>query len=143
MLRFTGRPSWPDEDRFRQGQRECERRKKYGERGRVIGKRSFPNVMDLSVPENLMAWAKTEGRRLQAALDKFFQQASRFSKRGPLVAWDRSTVNSWPPELLDKIDDLAGAHDRRYALWFSRPFLARLCDCWDSGGPGGYSVVCG
>ncbi len=56
---------------------------------------SDPN--NLAVPDNLMIWAKTEGRNLYPQIAAYFAELEPFSKyTDPLRPIDRSTVKSWP-----------------------------------------------
>jgi uncharacterized protein YbaR (Trm112 family) len=89
----------------------------------------YPWPFNLSLPDNLMAWAKRE-RPGDVCAD-------RWSKRGPDAPWDRTAVQEWPWELMDRVDAPVVTEAHRWALWFSRPFGRRLRECWAGGGTRG------
>lgn len=95
----------------------------------------YPQPLDVSEPDNLMAWAKAHGRETSAEIAAFFDGVVPFFKDGVSRA---RVVGDWPDVLISQV-----AHDpqeefkRSVALWFSRPFLNRLADSWDASGPYG------
>jgi SAM-dependent methyltransferase len=93
--------------------------------------RRFPHPLDLSVPDNLMIWAKTEGRQLPA-IDAFFRALRPFTKREGFT--DRSIVEGWPLELMAEPDALPGADRNALLLEAGRPWRTRLRETWDHGG---------
>jgi hypothetical protein len=96
--------------------------------------RRFPQPLDLSVPDNLMIWAKTAGRRLPA-VDTFFRELNPFVKRAGLT--DRSVVEGWPLELMTEPDPLPGADRNALLLEAGRPWRTRLRETWQRGGATG------
>jgi len=93
----------------------------------------FPTLLDLSVPENVMLWAKSEGSQQHPALADYFATLPRFSKRG-VAPTTPSEIDTWPAELLDHPDPGPGEAARQYSLFFSRSLPARLAQSWDDAG---------
>lgn len=98
----------------------------------------FPEPLNIAVPDNLMIWARRTGRledeRIAAALTPvpFFAKRPAAGER-----LERPEVESWPLELMDRVDPLPGDDLRRAALWRSRPLRARLVESWEAAGLGG------
>jgi SAM-dependent methyltransferase len=96
----------------------------------------FPNMLDLSVPSNIMIWAKRHGAHEHPSLSGYFKELPTFSKRGhPHV--EPRPIDAFPAELMERVD--AGSDDgaRRYSLFFSRPMRSRLRDSWVQDGVAG------
>jgi SAM-dependent methyltransferase/uncharacterized protein YbaR (Trm112 family) len=92
----------------------------------------YPQPLKVCEPDNLMAWARSAGRRESPDVDAFFRDVVPFSKDG--VIRER-VVAEWPDALITEV-----AHDpqneaaRNAALWFSRRFSSRLLDSWEGAG---------
>lgn len=56
----------------------------------------YPNLNDLSTTENILLWAKTEGRKAFPEIDRCLQTLVPFNKRRPGAVWDRSALKSLP-----------------------------------------------
>ncbi len=73
----------------------------------------FPRPLDISVPDNVMTWARAEGRHRDPGIDAALDAGRRFCKwDDPTRPWDRSTVASWPLELMEVPDPLEIAWDQ-------------------------------
>lgn len=58
---------------------------------------AFPDPYDLTVPHNLMVWARGSGRAEHPDIARYFDDLPVFSKYAdPMHPWDRSTVQQWP-----------------------------------------------
>jgi hypothetical protein len=56
----------------------------------------FPNVLNLRTTDNIMIWAKTEGRRQFKAIDDYFANLVPFHKSDVIDAHWMSVFESWP-----------------------------------------------
>jgi hypothetical protein len=97
----------------------------------------YPQPFNLAVPDNVMAWAKREGRHSDPDIERRLSEGPRFAKRGPTAPWDRSTVESWPWELMDRVDRPPEDEAHRWAFWFSRPWSRRMKESWQLDGVAG------
>jgi hypothetical protein len=98
----------------------------------------FPNLLDLSVPENLMLWAKGDGLTQHPAIRDYFATLTPFSKRGERIdVGAPRALDALPAELLDRPDVRADEGAREYSLFFSRTLRARLADSWHEAGAAG------
>jgi uncharacterized protein YbaR (Trm112 family) len=95
--------------------------------------RRFPNLLDLSVPDNIMRWAKDEGVRQHPSLAAYFAGLEPFSKTGQPTTGQRP-LDALPAELMDHPDPIVDDAARRYLLYFSRPLRARLAESWQDAG---------
>jgi uncharacterized protein YbaR (Trm112 family) len=100
----------------------------------------FPNMLNLSVPENVMLWAKSDGVRQHPQLAQYFEQLPKFWKRGQPVDGPRP-LDALPAELLERAE-LLNDESRRYSLFFSRPLRARLRERWQEAGLFGVIHCC-
>jgi uncharacterized protein YbaR (Trm112 family)/SAM-dependent methyltransferase len=96
----------------------------------------FPKMLDLSVPENVMRWASTDGARADPAIAAHFTRLEAFWKRGQPLTGPRP-LDAYPAELMTRVDDPPEIAARRYSLFFSRPLRARLRDRWREAGIAG------
>jgi uncharacterized protein YbaR (Trm112 family)/SAM-dependent methyltransferase len=95
--------------------------------------RRFPQPLNVAVPDNLMVWARTEGRERHTDIRAALDDVTPFVKSGGAPV--RRFVQAWPNELMSQPGrDAADEEPRRVALWFSRPFTHRLLDSWDEAG---------
>jgi uncharacterized protein YbaR (Trm112 family) len=101
----------------------------------------FPNMLDLSVPENIMLWARADGARTPPALAAHLDQLPTFWKRGEPLSGPRP-LDAFPAELMDRVDDPPDIAARRYSLFFSRPLRSRLRDSWQQAGVAGVVTCC-
>jgi SAM-dependent methyltransferase len=100
--------------------------------------RRFPQLLDLSVPDNIMLWAKSEGVQQDPAIREYFAGLTPFAKRGDRVDISAPrALDTLPAELLDLPDVRADETARRYSLFFSRSLRARLADSWQEAGVAG------
>ncbi len=109
-------------------------------RGSPELQRRFPDMLNLSLPENVMLWAKTDGVREHPQLAAYFDQLPKFWKRGEPIDGPRA-LDAMPAELLDRAELLHDA-ERRYSLFFSRPLHARLRERWHEAGVSGVVHCC-
>jgi uncharacterized protein YbaR (Trm112 family) len=93
----------------------------------------FPKLLDLSVPDNVMLWAKNDGARTHPPLARYFADLQAFSKDGKPHAGPRP-IETFTPELMARADPQPGEDARRYSLFVSRPLRARLRDSWTQDG---------
>jgi SAM-dependent methyltransferase len=94
----------------------------------------FPEPLDLSVPDNVMTWAKGPGRKEEAAIDQYLASLVPFVKRRG-QAPSRTVVESWPLELMDQYDVDPCAYDVFQIIEArSRPISEKLRDAWRGGG---------
>lgn len=61
-------------------------------------RRRFADLNQLTTVENLLVWAKGEGRRKHPEIGQFLDDLVRFNKRGSEAVWDRSYIQSLPVE---------------------------------------------
>jgi SAM-dependent methyltransferase/uncharacterized protein YbaR (Trm112 family) len=103
--------------------------------------RRFPAPLNVALPDNVMAWALTEGRDAHADIRAWLDDVRPFVKTGgPPI---RRDVRDWPDELMSEAGRYEPDEDaRRTALWFSRPMSHRLLDSWEKDGLAGL-VTCG
>jgi uncharacterized protein YbaR (Trm112 family)/SAM-dependent methyltransferase len=100
--------------------------------------RRFPKMLDLSVPENIMLWAKRDGVHQYPAIREYFGGLPQFSKRGRQGQMNEPrALDALPAELLDRPDTPLDDAARRYSLSFSRPIWSRLADAWQEAGVSG------
>jgi hypothetical protein len=94
----------------------------------------FPEPLDISVPENLLSWAKREGARAHPSLAAYFAELPRFAKR-TTSSWDRGVVRSWPVEIDRSVPDprFAGQVTSAQAARI-KAITARLRQAWRQGG---------
>ncbi len=89
----------------------------------------FPKPLDLSVPDNVMTWAKSDEGRAHPSVSKALSALEPFSKYGPGRPYDRSTVESWSLELMTEpyfspeTHDVFSTFERR-----TRPWTQKLRD---------------
>lgn len=57
----------------------------------------YPNINDLSGSDNMLLWARWEGREHDPRVCALLDELPPFNKRGADAAWDRSQVRSYPP----------------------------------------------
>lgn len=95
--------------------------------------RRFPNLLDLSVPENVMRWAQSDGVKQYASLATYFAGLEPFSKTGQPPTGPRP-LDALPAELMDRPDPIGDDTVRRYRLYFSRPLRRRLAESWQEAG---------
>jgi uncharacterized protein YbaR (Trm112 family)/SAM-dependent methyltransferase len=69
-------------------------RKVWGEHPEL--QKRFPNINDLTTVDNILVWAKNEGRKAFPEIECYLDSIVRFNKRGPSYPWDRSTIVSMP-----------------------------------------------
>jgi len=50
----------------------------------------------LATTDNILTWAKIEGRKQYLEIQKYLERIPRFNKRGLDAEWDRSTIQSMP-----------------------------------------------
>ncbi len=98
----------------------------------------FPQPLDISVPDNVMTWARAEGRhtnpRIAAALDS----GGRFRKwDDPARPWDRGAVASWPLELMTEPDPAEIDRVRTHYALRRRSWRRKLTDAFAEGGLSG------
>jgi SAM-dependent methyltransferase len=95
--------------------------------------RRFPQPLNVAVPDNLMAWAFAEGRETYPAIRAWLDHVRPFVKSGgPPVP---RPLRDWPNELIETVvHEPVNEERRRVALWFSRPFRARLLESWEQRG---------
>jgi GT2 family glycosyltransferase/uncharacterized protein YbaR (Trm112 family)/SAM-dependent methyltransferase len=65
----------------------------------------FPNVNDLTTTDNLLVWAREQGRGQHPQIDAYLRGLTPFNKRGEGAPWDRSELRSWP-----LVEPVFGAH---------------------------------
>lgn len=58
--------------------------------------RRYPDLNQLTVTDNILTWAKTEGRRQDPAIAQYLDSIVPANKRGAGTPWDRSTVHALP-----------------------------------------------
>ncbi|MCY3018658.1 MAG: class I SAM-dependent methyltransferase [Planctomycetota bacterium] len=58
----------------------------------------FPDPVDLTDIDNILVWARNEGRKEHAEIDEFLRSLTPYHKRGPGHPWDRSYVRNTPLE---------------------------------------------
>ena len=56
----------------------------------------FPQINQLTVSDNILLWAKDEGKNQYTELQKFFDSLQPFNKRGPESLWNRDAIKSMP-----------------------------------------------
>lgn len=99
----------------------------------------FPSPQNLALVDNLMIWAKAQR---DGPLANYFSGLEPFSKHEDRTrAFDRSTVEGWPLELMDRCDPLPGDDERRLALWASRPLSSRLRDLFERDGLAAFGTL--
>jgi uncharacterized protein YbaR (Trm112 family)/SAM-dependent methyltransferase len=97
-------------------------------------RRRFPQPLNVSVPDNLMVWARAAGREEHPEIRAFLDEVRPFSKSGSPPG-RRQIVHEWPNELMSELGPYAPDREaRREALWFSRPLTRRLLDSWSEEG---------
>ena len=98
----------------------------------------FPQPLNVAVPDNLMRWARREGVAEDAAISEHFANIVPRSKNGQ--EYSARAVHDWPDVLMVRAhDEPVSAEATKLAHWFSRPFLHRLLDSWETRGL--YGVV--
>ena len=60
--------------------------------------RRFVDIVDLTQVDNILLWAKGEGRKQFPTIDAYFSNLTPYNKRGPDCPWDRSYVKNTPIE---------------------------------------------
>jgi hypothetical protein len=80
----------------------------------------FPEPLNISVPENLLLWAKSEGASREPALSAWLDAEPRFCKWiEPSRAYDRGTIAYWPAELAAAVAPQP-PEAREIGRWFGR-----------------------
>jgi 2-polyprenyl-3-methyl-5-hydroxy-6-metoxy-1,4-benzoquinol methylase/uncharacterized protein YbaR (Trm112 family) len=54
----------------------------------------FPNINQLATVDNILIWARQEGRQQYPEIADYFEHLTPFNKRGGQASWDRSYVRS-------------------------------------------------
>lgn len=94
----------------------------------------FPEPLEISRPDNLLLWAKTDGAAREPALREWLAAEPRFSKwHDPNRTYDRGTVAWWPAELAEGVDQQP-PHDRTIARLFGRPITVSVPFGWSKRG---------
>jgi SAM-dependent methyltransferase len=52
----------------------------------------FPNIVDLTTVENILIWAKEEGRWQYESIEKYLKELQPFNKRGGDAEWNRQAI---------------------------------------------------
>lgn len=95
----------------------------------------FKQPLDISVPDNLMTWARAEGRHADPRISAALDSSRRFCKwEDAARPWDRSTVASWPLELMTEPDPAEIDHVRRHYALRRRSWGRKLTDAFAEGG---------
>jgi hypothetical protein len=58
--------------------------------------RRFPDPVNITRADNILLWAKQEGRILYPEIDSYLSGIIPFNKRDPGAPWDRSIFNTFP-----------------------------------------------
>lgn len=91
----------------------------------------FPDLFDLTHVDNLLVWARQEGRNQHADIDAFFSSLKPYHKRGAEFPWDRSYIKNTPleqpqfgahPFAKPPTESDKSAKPRKKKSWFSRIF---------------------
>ena len=56
----------------------------------------FPNINQITTADNILVWAKQEGRVQYHEIEEFLSNLTPFNKRGLEVPWSRSYIHSLP-----------------------------------------------
>ncbi len=94
--------------------------------------RRFPAPLDLTAPDNLLLWARREGRHTDAAVAAAVD-AAPFSKRG-VTPIDRAAVRGWPVALMTRADPTPIEGVRAMYARRHRPFMRKVAEAV-AGGP--------
>jgi SAM-dependent methyltransferase len=90
----------------------------------------YPEPLNISTPDNLLLWAKTEGADREPELRAWLSAEPRFCKWFDSARpYDRGTIESWSPELLTDVDPQPG-QETTLDRWFGRPVTVRLPYGW-------------
>lgn len=58
--------------------------------------RRFPNINNITTADNILLWAKQEGKADYPEIEDCLNEIVVFNKRGPAADWDRSAMRSFP-----------------------------------------------
>ncbi len=56
----------------------------------------FPNINQISTVDNILVWAKQEGRKQYREIEEYLRNLEPFNKRGPEALWSRLYLHSLP-----------------------------------------------
>jgi hypothetical protein len=59
-------------------------------------KRRFQNINDITTADNILLWARQDGRADYPEIQNCLNEIVVFNKRGPAADWDRSAIRSFP-----------------------------------------------
>ncbi|HEY0733416.1 MAG TPA: methyltransferase domain-containing protein [Herpetosiphonaceae bacterium] len=66
----------------------------------------FPDMLDLGTPRNVLRWAKTDGRRQNEAIERYFAELMPFQKRSDLaVEQGHALPDDWPEAIFTHIPE--------------------------------------
>jgi SAM-dependent methyltransferase/uncharacterized protein YbaR (Trm112 family) len=100
--------------------------------------RRFPNPLNIGEPDNLMEWARSEGRATDPAIRACLDEVRPFDKDASGRPYPSRVVRDWPSRLMAMPDRWPPWHAAASeALWFSRSFRVRLRESWDARGAAG------
>jgi uncharacterized protein YbaR (Trm112 family)/SAM-dependent methyltransferase len=97
----------------------------------------FPAPLDLSRPDNLLRWARTDGAARDPAIRGWIETLRPFNKHGDGQTFARRDVDAWPVELTERRVPIAEADYRARKLWESHSLWFRLRDSNAREGPAG------
>jgi uncharacterized protein YbaR (Trm112 family) len=100
-------------------------------------RRRFPRPLDLTTPDNLMIWARTEGIAADQGIAAYFRELVPFTKHADGRPFDRATVRGWPLEVIDRMPPAPEDAERAERLWQSLPLWLRLREAREREGVAG------
>jgi uncharacterized protein YbaR (Trm112 family) len=103
----------------------------------------FPQPLNLSVPDNLMLWAKEEGRSSVPAIAQLFDRMTPFNKRPGPNAVRSARLTTDPAVLVDRVFPLPDEELKHVSLYFRRSVLNRAREGYEKAGLFGVIKVCG
>jgi uncharacterized protein YbaR (Trm112 family)/SAM-dependent methyltransferase len=94
----------------------------------------FPEPLNISRPDNLLLWARSEEAKSEPAIASWLEAGPRFSKWiDPHRDYDRGTIRYWPAELTEGVEPQP-PYERELGRWMGRRITIRVPFGWSKSG---------